>query len=1197
MSEDCLDAFNTLMEFIITRNAHQTALIKSGLLAAEKILESLSVSFREKWVEMVVLLRALADIAVMAESTTEEERRLDIQRRCVNNIQAILKKNEKLTKDWRITATGIYALARIIEHCSSGYGDGGTSSDIVEMAFGGTETAHGRYTLMSFFEYKKFTKDSWRIRETCAEVCIGLSLLELENETMQKAIIGHLLRVQMDSNRKVKNIMRDCGSILAVKQMQREFMMGGESGESGMGFGLDHLMDTLGSHLKKRLLEAFESGKESMSEEFSAQNKSLTEIQKHLRNQTDAFGAIKGYLKDKSKRDEVLKNLQSEIDDLRLLMAETDEKSDENAMRRLNDLRKLQLEMRKFGQRQSEMSEKQTLFAEAFLETLEVQCEFVVKRVEKESTAQRRALVEMQSHLKSQSDMFGAIHEYLGKAQKRDAVLAHLGSEIDDLKEIMAETEEKRENDELRRLRDLQQMRQEIMRIGHGQSELRVMQQEFQANFMELMDEHCESQANLMQSTVAQVELSAKILGTNVSEMTDVVKAHIKRFDLWSDRIESRFMAEFDELKTGQHAILNQLAQVKALLKSNEVLPKSVWIEKLRGLSLTEIGDAPDVSRGLHAYVPLKCTEEQIEEKELQLTLTKDPKGVLKDLTETVERFCEESFGAEEKSAEETRVLLLQGGAGSGKSLFSRFLEQRLWERFDSEKRLIPVWVSLPKTVDGSMEKANLLDERLDRVGFNDETLAEMKKCSEQMVVILDSYDEINTKLDFKSKVFEEWPNATFIVTSRTGWLSSEKEIIEDFGTTSAVEKLFIAPFSEGLLEDFIGKFAQSKQLNEFKWTFEMFRDAFVRFNGLNELSQSPFGAVMVCTSLPHIVQKYQGRGSSFTVSRNQLYQSFETLMFEKALAKRGLTGIGHYEKRDLRHRVNKLAQLLSLALFKSKKTVAVEPMEYHGDSEWWQFFSTDSIEKLKLGPFYFVGTEKIVFTHKTFMEKGVADGIVFEIMFKERFEDFITHFEESLKRKSPFHISEIALGSAEGEGVRVFAGGRLSSSFREWKELLKRLNWLFQNENSSERIKENCAFTINDGFFLAVQNEDLPVIKAIAESPCFDPNRKGLQSAHTALTWAVFNQKTKVIGVLLDLNIGDGSFFGTSKEATLHLACKDGNTALVEILMQNAEIDVNGMQNGFAPIHIAVLHNHCDIVDLFCSNEKVELNKPATMD
>jgi hypothetical protein len=166
-------------------------------------------------------------------------------------------------------------------------------------------------------------------------------------------------------------------------------------------------------------------------------------------------------------------------------------------------------------------------------------------------------------------------------------------------------------------------------------------------------------------------------------------------------------------------------------------------------------------------------------------------------------------------------VILVQGPAGSGKSLFG-------WHLFNSYKPVddkgspggapIPIFVSLPVYRDVILSApAQLLDKYFtDTVGFTSDELKSLQ--SQRFIFILDGLDELGTKVNlYQACHLHLWPNSIFVISSRTEFLS-DSDIAQYITPCNPITKkpegdrlakLYLLPFSEAQRERFIAKFAK----------------------------------------------------------------------------------------------------------------------------------------------------------------------------------------------------------------------------------------------------------------------------------------------------------------------------------------------------------------------------------------------------
>jgi hypothetical protein len=115
--------------------------------------------------------------------------------------------------------------------------------------------------------------------------------------------------------------------------------------------------------------------------------------------------------------------------------------------------------------------------------------------------------------------------------------------------------------------------------------------------------------------------------------------------------------------------------------------------------------------------------------------------------------------------------MLIQGGAGAGKTLFSRYLERHLWQHLSNG--FIPVFVSLPKAVD---PYSKLVNHALQDLGFGDFSTDYLT--TEKFVFILDGLDElplekVPTAGIINSNGMLLLPNVSVIITCRNHYITA----------------------------------------------------------------------------------------------------------------------------------------------------------------------------------------------------------------------------------------------------------------------------------------------------------------------------------------------------------------------------------------------------------------------------------------
>ena len=107
-------------------------------------------------------------------------------------------------------------------------------------------------------------------------------------------------------------------------------------------------------------------------------------------------------------------------------------------------------------------------------------------------------------------------------------------------------------------------------------------------------------------------------------------------------------------------------------------------------------------------------------------------------------------------------MLLIQGGAGSGKSLFCHMFAKKLLEE-DNGMGWIPIFINLPSLKDPLTQ---VIEETLRNNRFSEEEIVKMQQV--KLLLFLDGYDEIKKiqNIYYLSNL-AKW-NVKVIITCRT---------------------------------------------------------------------------------------------------------------------------------------------------------------------------------------------------------------------------------------------------------------------------------------------------------------------------------------------------------------------------------------------------------------------------------------------
>jgi hypothetical protein len=235
----------------------------------------------------------------------------------------------------------------------------------------------------------------------------------------------------------------------------------------------------------------------------------------------------------------------------------------------------------------------------------------------------------------------------------------------------------------------------------------------------------------------------------------------------------------------------------------------------------------------------------------------------------------------------EKTLLLLLGSAGSGKSIFNRYTEYKLWEAYQLNDP-IPLFISLPSLQD---PVHRLPEETLAYHGFTSREI-EVLKQSYRFTFILDGYDEMN-KLDnlYVTNHLENW-QAKSIIACRTEYythiLRGRKYFIPAIAERPNAAKFFqevtVMPFSDTQISNYIRKYLEIHSADAHWQDPAEYEQHIDTIQELKELVRTPFLLMITMQAMPRIIEKYahlQGEAQE-SITRANLYDIFITELFDR---------------------------------------------------------------------------------------------------------------------------------------------------------------------------------------------------------------------------------------------------------------------------------------------------------------------------
>ncbi len=353
----------------------------------------------------------------------------------------------------------------------------------------------------------------------------------------------------------------------------------------------------------------------------------------------------------------------------------------------------------------------------------------------------------------------------------------------------------------------------------------------------------------------------------------------------------------------------------------------------------------------------------------------------------------------------ESRVMLLLGSSGLGKTLFGYYLAQQLWKTYQSElssSQSIPLFISLARLKQPNTEA---VEETLEAMGFEKKNFPSLKKLP--FLFILDGADEINIRSNlYSSNKLDTWPNAKVIFTCRLEylmqsvceyrhWFQPSSHRIKRTIPETVVER-FMAPFSLIQIENYLKKYIeQNKENLSENWRdWKQYWHYFNEIPGLLKLIESPYLLYIASSVLPDLVKQQNLDAKSQDkqeITRLSLYDAFVKHYFLRHIAKQPKLSEFARAHSKIEQILLEYNQQIAINLYKiDKYSIAFQSEEIkahtHSDlstvpsvvSPWGKFFSEDSKNpeiqlKLLASPIKKTGDNHYSFLHPSLQDYLVA--------------------------------------------------------------------------------------------------------------------------------------------------------------------------------------------------------------------------------
>ena len=363
----------------------------------------------------------------------------------------------------------------------------------------------------------------------------------------------------------------------------------------------------------------------------------------------------------------------------------------------------------------------------------------------------------------------------------------------------------------------------------------------------------------------------------------------------------------------------------------------------------------------------------------------------------------------------DSKVWLIQGNAGTGKTLLLKNIEYFLWQNQGINPRdsFIPIYIRLSEVRD----VRRCLEETFQKHGHSGNLVQEMKENSKRRYIfIFDGYDELKSPKNlYVENKMKEFTVSKVIITSREEYLQSYGEYVNYFKSNDADSQnnvLFeyrITPVTESEREKFIKRTVEKNLLKYGKlkpeekkkidkpWGPMKYTQEIKRIGGLELLMTTPYMLKTIVDILPTLSKRNQEQKK--VVTRASIYK-YSTKKFFEVQENRMLSNENIPAGYDLKLSFYNFSKDLAFTMWMNNRTsIDGESVNYTSQclnmeskkdaNPFAIFFLNDSKTKLARDGAEIISIDNEVrFIHKSIMEYFAAR--VFYDTLKHDVENFI---------------------------------------------------------------------------------------------------------------------------------------------------------------------------------------------------------------
>ena len=241
------------------------------------------------------------------------------------------------------------------------------------------------------------------------------------------------------------------------------------------------------------------------------------------------------------------------------------------------------------------------------------------------------------------------------------------------------------------------------------------------------------------------------------------------------------------------------------------------------------------------------------------------------------------------------KILLLAGGAGTGKSLFGYYLQWRVWqEKTFPVPNAIFIFIDLPTLKDPTQ---NLIQEYfMHKFGPATNEAIDLLKQRSSVLFILDGFDEIASFREnpgylanlYQSNQLKEWKNAKFIINCRSSFLSNLRDYRRCFSPVESGKPCYdllrtvqVALFNQKQINQYITVYVrQRSQEDPSTWKITKYNEELEKISSLKPIIRTPLLLEMTMQALPiisewHAAKKEDSPDLFFEVTERDVFLAY----------------------------------------------------------------------------------------------------------------------------------------------------------------------------------------------------------------------------------------------------------------------------------------------------------------------------------